>query len=74
MWALHLSHEQHTTKLIVSLPTFNGRAHLRTHALHCFVQEDRPIAPQKNETMEAPQNRRFCFDIYTSSLWAHLYG
>jgi hypothetical protein len=46
MWALHLSHEQ-PTKLIVSLPTFNGRYHLPTHALHCYVQEDWPIAPKK---------------------------
>jgi hypothetical protein len=28
---------------------------------------------QKNETMEAAQNRRFCFDVYSSSPWAHLY-
>ncbi len=37
MWALHPSHEQ-PTKLIVSLPTFSGRAHLPIHALHCYVQ------------------------------------
>ncbi len=46
MWALHPSHEQ-PTKLIVSLPTFSGRAHLPTHALHCYVQENWPIAPKK---------------------------
>ncbi len=40
MWALHPSHEQ-PIKLIVSLPTFSGRAHLPTHALHCYVQEDK---------------------------------
>jgi hypothetical protein len=45
MWALHPSHEQ-PTKFIVSLPTFNGKAHLPTHALHCYVQEDWPIAPK----------------------------
>ncbi len=28
---------------------------------------------QKNETMEAPHNRIFCFDVYSSSPWAHLY-
>jgi len=39
IWALHLDHEQRT-KLIVSLPTFSGKAHLPTHALHCYVQED----------------------------------
>jgi len=39
MWALHPGHEQ-PTKLIVSLPTFSGKAHLPTHALHCYVQED----------------------------------
>jgi len=31
----------------VSLPTFSGRAHLPTHALHCYVQEDWPITPKK---------------------------
>ncbi len=46
MWALHPNHEQ-PSKLIVSLPTFSGRAHLPTHALHCYVQEDWPIAPKK---------------------------
>jgi hypothetical protein len=40
MWALHPSLKQ-PTKLIVSLPTFSGRAHLPTHALHCYVQEDK---------------------------------
>jgi hypothetical protein len=40
MWALYPSHEQ-PTKLIVSLPTFSGRAHLPTHALHCYVQENK---------------------------------
>jgi hypothetical protein len=45
MRALHFSHEQ-PTKLL-SLPTFSGRAHLSTHALHCYVQEDWPIAPKK---------------------------
>jgi hypothetical protein len=40
MWALHLEHEQ-PTKLIVSLPTFSGRAHLPIHALHCYVQENK---------------------------------
>ncbi len=45
MWALHPSHEQ-PTKLIVSLPTFSRRAHL-SHALHCYLQEDWPIAPRK---------------------------
>jgi len=47
MWALHPNHEQQPTKLIVSLPTFSGRAHLPTHALHSYVQEDWPIAPKK---------------------------
>ncbi len=46
MWALHPSHKQ-PTKLIVSLPTFSGRAHLPTHALHYYVQKDWPIAPKK---------------------------
>ncbi len=46
MWALHPSHEQ-PTKLIVSLPTFSGRAHVPTHALHYHEQEDWPIAPKK---------------------------
>jgi hypothetical protein len=46
MWALHPNHEK-PTKLIVSLPTFSGKAHLSTHALHCYVQEDWPIAPKK---------------------------
>ncbi len=36
-------------------------------------QIDWPIAPKKNETMEVPQNRRFCFDVYSSSPLAHLY-
>jgi hypothetical protein len=27
----------------------------------------------KNETMEATQNRRFDFDVYSSSPWAHIY-
>jgi hypothetical protein len=42
------SHEQ-PTKLIVSLPTFSGRAHFPTHALHCYVQKDWPITPKKIE-------------------------
>ncbi len=71
MWALHLNHEQHT-KLIMFLLIFSGRAHLPTHALHYYVQEDWLIA-QKNESMKAPQNRRFCFDLYSCSPWAHLY-
>jgi hypothetical protein len=37
---LHSGHKQ-PTKLIVSLPTFSGRAHLPTHALHCYAQEDK---------------------------------
>jgi hypothetical protein len=32
-----------------------------------------PLLPQQKETMEVPQNRRFCFDVYSSSPWAHLY-
>ncbi len=38
---------------------------------------DKPIwmadCSQKNETMEAPQNRRFCFDVCSSSTSAHLH-
>jgi hypothetical protein len=40
MWALHPSHEQ-PIKLIVSLLTFSGKAHLPTHALHYYVQENK---------------------------------
>jgi hypothetical protein len=40
MCALHPSHKQ-PIKLIVSSPTFSGKAHLPTHALHCYVQEDK---------------------------------
>jgi hypothetical protein len=32
-----------------------------------------PLLPQQKETMKVPQNRRFCFDVYSSSPWAHLY-
>ncbi len=31
----------------MSLPTFSGRAHLSTHALHSYVQENWPIALKK---------------------------
>jgi hypothetical protein len=31
-----------------------------------------PLLPQQKETMEVPQNRRLCFDVYSSSPWAHL--
>ncbi len=35
-------------------------------------QYDWPIAPKKR-TMEAPQSRRFCFNVFRSSTSAHLY-
>jgi hypothetical protein len=42
-----------------------------------FFGGDKPIwsahCSQKNETMEAPQNRRFCFDVYSSSSLARLH-
>jgi hypothetical protein len=36
-------------------------------------QFDWPIT-QKNETMEAPQDRRFYFEVLSSSPLAHPYG
>jgi len=42
MWALLASQSRAAHyKLIMSLPTFSGRAHLPTHALHYYVQEDK---------------------------------
>jgi len=35
-------------------------------------QIDWPISP-KTKTTEAPRNRRFCFDVHSSSPWACLY-
>jgi hypothetical protein len=73
MWALHPNHEQ-PTKLIMSLPTFNGRAHLPTHVLHYYMQaEDWPIAPKKMKLWKLLKIKGFYFDLYSSSPWAHLY-
>ncbi len=46
MLALHPSHE-HLTKLIVSLPTFSGRAHLPTHALYYYARRQAKQALDK---------------------------
>ncbi len=32
-----------------------------------------PLLPEQEETVEVPQNRRFCFDVCSSSPRAHLY-
>jgi hypothetical protein len=40
MWALHPSHKLRI-KSIVFFLTFSGRAHLPTHALHYYVQENK---------------------------------
>jgi hypothetical protein len=34
---------------------------------------DWPIAPKKNEIMEAPQDRKFYFEVWKSSPLPHLY-
>jgi hypothetical protein len=36
-------------------------------------QLDWRITPQKNETLKAHQNRRYYFEVYSSSPLAHLY-
>jgi hypothetical protein len=40
-------------KLIVSLPTFSGKAHLPTHALHCYVQKYKRNKRQTKLDLEA---------------------
>jgi hypothetical protein len=61
-------------------PTYIGERRTtfaKAHGLEvrciCGEHVEEHIGSQKDETMEAPQNRRFCFDIYSSSPWAHLY-
>jgi len=53
---------------------WNVRTHQQT--IPKFCAKTNLIGPlfQKNETMQAAQNRRFYFDVYSSSPWAHHIG